>query len=230
MLPPESLPSASGTAPAATATADPVDEPPAARSGSRGLRVGPCAGLSSSAVVMPTTTAPAARMPRDCACVALRPPVAVLGRRAGDGPARDVDPVLDHDRDAFQRTFGPTRDAFVGPSRLRARSLRIERGDCAEFGRRTDSSRPIASCTRSTAVTSRVAQCAPDRVDGAGVVHVRPRPVGRRGRRSTGGARRRAAPPARASRRLAGGRRPRRRARTARCTPCARRRWCCVPS
>ena len=106
--------------------------PPA--SGSRGLRVGPCAGLSASAVVMPTTTAPAARMRATAVASRFAPTVAVLGRRAGDGPARDVDPVLDRDRYAFQRAVGPARDAFVGPSRLRERSLRIERGDCAELG------------------------------------------------------------------------------------------------
>ena len=36
-----SEPSANGTSPAATAAPDPLDEPPAIRSGSRGLRTGP---------------------------------------------------------------------------------------------------------------------------------------------------------------------------------------------
>jgi hypothetical protein len=39
--PPVSLPSAAGTMPAATAAADPPDEPPAMRAASHGLRVGP---------------------------------------------------------------------------------------------------------------------------------------------------------------------------------------------
>src|SRR5262245_7848781 len=61
MLPPESLPSASGDAPAATTTPAPDDEPPGARAGSCGFTVFPCTGLSAAALVMPVTTAPAAR-------------------------------------------------------------------------------------------------------------------------------------------------------------------------
>src|SRR5690606_35944577 len=65
--PPVSLPRARGTAPAATAAADPPDEPPATRSGSKGLSTGPNAEFSlvdpipnSSRFVLATTTAPAA--------------------------------------------------------------------------------------------------------------------------------------------------------------------------
>ena len=64
-----SLPSAIGAKPAATAAADPPEEPPGTRLRSCGLRVGPNALFSvelpianSSRLVLPTNTAPAARM------------------------------------------------------------------------------------------------------------------------------------------------------------------------
>src|ERR1035441_10147425 len=63
-----SLPSASGTAPAAASAAGPPLDPPAPRSASRGLRVGPCLTDSveklitiSGTVVSPRVTSPAAR-------------------------------------------------------------------------------------------------------------------------------------------------------------------------
>ena len=66
--PPVSLPKASGTMPAATAAAEPPEEPPGERAGSQGLRVGPWHECSveepianSSMLVRPTTIAPAAR-------------------------------------------------------------------------------------------------------------------------------------------------------------------------
>src|SRR5207248_9103419 len=66
--PPVSDPSAAGTIRAATAAADPPDEPPATRDGSQGLRVGPNAECSvdepmanSSRFVLPTIVHPAAR-------------------------------------------------------------------------------------------------------------------------------------------------------------------------
>src|SRR5207245_2395982 len=56
------LPMASGTIPAATAAADPLEEPPGVRSGSCGFRVLPGAAEASSVVtVFPRITAPAAR-------------------------------------------------------------------------------------------------------------------------------------------------------------------------
>ena len=45
-LAPVSVPSASGTCPAATAAADPDDDPPVIRDGSCGLRAGPVAATS----------------------------------------------------------------------------------------------------------------------------------------------------------------------------------------
>ena len=42
--PPPSLPVHAGNSPAATAAADPPDEPPGVRSGFHGLRVMPCSG------------------------------------------------------------------------------------------------------------------------------------------------------------------------------------------
>ena len=66
--PPVSVPSARSASPAATAAADPPEEPPGTRETSRGLRVGPKAEFSvvvpmpnSSMLVLPLISAPAAR-------------------------------------------------------------------------------------------------------------------------------------------------------------------------
>src|SRR6266511_3352944 len=60
--PPVWLPSASGTMPAATAAADPLDDPPGVWAGLCGLRVLPGVRLANSVVtVLPMITAPAAR-------------------------------------------------------------------------------------------------------------------------------------------------------------------------
>src|SRR4029079_3857497 len=66
--PPVSEPSAIGVIPAATAAAEPPDDPPATQRTSRGLRVGPNALFSvdepianSSMLVLATTSAPLAR-------------------------------------------------------------------------------------------------------------------------------------------------------------------------
>src|SRR5947207_9962728 len=68
MEPPVSEPNPSGANPAAIAAALPPLDPPGTRLGSQGLRVGPNAEFSvddpmanSSRLVLPTTTAPAAR-------------------------------------------------------------------------------------------------------------------------------------------------------------------------
>src|SRR5207245_9759470 len=59
--PPVWLPSASGTISAATAAADPLDEPPGVWAGSYGLRVLPGVRVANSVVtVFPMITAPAA--------------------------------------------------------------------------------------------------------------------------------------------------------------------------
>jgi hypothetical protein len=79
--PPVSVPMASGTCPAATAAADPLDEPPGRTLGSRGLRTGPAAEMrpvapkpSSWRLVLPTITAPASRssVTRSASSVATR--------------------------------------------------------------------------------------------------------------------------------------------------------------
>ena len=66
--PPPSPPDAIGTSPAATAAAEPPDEPPGVRSRFQGLRVVPWSLVfvqlmnpNSDAVVCPTRTAPAPR-------------------------------------------------------------------------------------------------------------------------------------------------------------------------
>src|SRR5690349_24869277 len=73
--PPVSEPRASGAKRAATAAAEPPDDPPGTRETSCGLRVGPNAEFSvddpianSSRLVLPTITAPAAR--KRCTAVA----------------------------------------------------------------------------------------------------------------------------------------------------------------
>ena len=56
------LPKASGTCPAATAAAEPLEEPPGVCAGSCGLVVSPGVTKANSAVtVLPMTTAPASR-------------------------------------------------------------------------------------------------------------------------------------------------------------------------
>ena len=60
--PPTWRPMARGSMPAATAAAEPEDEPPGVRLASKGLVVGPGWAPPNSAVtVLPTITAPAAR-------------------------------------------------------------------------------------------------------------------------------------------------------------------------
>ena len=66
--PPVSVPVAAGTSPAATAAAEPPDEPPGTRAASQGLATGPKWLVSleepianSSMLVLPTITAPASR-------------------------------------------------------------------------------------------------------------------------------------------------------------------------
>src|SRR5512139_3026365 len=66
--PPPSDPVASGTSPAATAAAEPPDDPPGERASDHGLRVEPNVSLvvsafqpSSGVLVLPTTMQPAAR-------------------------------------------------------------------------------------------------------------------------------------------------------------------------
>ena len=68
MEPPVSVPSDAGTSRAATAAAEPPDDPPGTRSPSHGLRVTPRAEFSveepmanSSQLSLPTMTAPARR-------------------------------------------------------------------------------------------------------------------------------------------------------------------------
>src|SRR5438132_1259534 len=65
--PPVSVPNAHTTSPAATAAADPPDDPPGTRSSPQGFRTGPNAEFSleepianSSQFVLPTSTEPAA--------------------------------------------------------------------------------------------------------------------------------------------------------------------------
>ena len=71
MEPPPSLAPATGTMPAATAAAEPPEEPPGVRVGSQGLRAGPqaCGSVTflapnSGVLVLPKMTSPASRQRR----------------------------------------------------------------------------------------------------------------------------------------------------------------------
>ena len=121
-LPAPSEPIAAVTSPAATAAALPPDEPPGVCSRDHGLRVCPKPGPlvnghwpSSQVLVLPTITAPAARSRRTTSASAAAE--RHRARRAEHGRhARDVDVVLDRDRDA--RAVEPARPA----ARLRSAS------------------------------------------------------------------------------------------------------------
>ena len=129
-----SVPSAANAAPVATATAEPPLEPPALRSGSHGLAA---AGVvtpkaSSCVAVLPITTAPASRS-RVTSGASRGGRIGVRDRGAAAGrQARDVDDVLDGDRDAVQR---PARAALGERGRLPARALVIEQRERPERAR-----------------------------------------------------------------------------------------------
>ncbi len=96
-----SVPIASGTASAATAAADPPDEPPGTRVGSHGLRTGPKAELSfeepipnSSQLVFPTTTHPAAFSR-----------ATHVASSAATKPARILEPAVDGSPATFTLSF-----------------------------------------------------------------------------------------------------------------------------
>ena len=104
MLPPESLPSARGEPPPATAAASPLLDPPGERVGSCGLTDRP----EDRAVLLHRRLGEHDRArrahPRDDRGVGLRHPFATLLVAAGTRQPGDVDPVLDRDRKAVQRT------------------------------------------------------------------------------------------------------------------------------
>ena len=225
MLPPESLPSARSDAPAATTAAAPEDEPPGARVASRGLTVRPCAGLSASAVVIPVTTAPAAR----------KRATAVASRSGRRSRCSADDPATGHPSTSIQSltVIGTPSSGRAVPARRRASlvvaSARVRSGSraaTAPKAARTRSSRARWSCATSTADTSRLRRA--DASATAERAELRQGRARHRARRGTAGGRRPAARPDRESRRAAGGTPPRHRVRTARCRPCGRRLSCCA--
>src|SRR3989440_3551591 len=99
--PPPSEPVANGTRPAATADADPPEDPPGVRSGLQGLRVIPVASLavhgkmvSSGTFVIPIGIAPAARSRRTTSASATSGGPCVLEPRVVGCPATGVSPLI----------------------------------------------------------------------------------------------------------------------------------------
>ena len=118
--PPPSEPVAAETIPAATAAAEPPEEPPVVRSGFHGLRVIPLASvavqgkiISSGTLVIPTGIAPAARRRRttSAVCGGRR---AVAARSPGGDLAGEGDVVLDGHRDPGQRPVGALGPVGLG--------------------------------------------------------------------------------------------------------------------
>ena len=126
--PPVWVPSAAGTMPAATAAAEPEEEPPGVCSRLRGLRVtdgGQRRQLGGDGLADDDGARPAQR--GDAGGVAGRPAsledgAAVLGRHVGG-----VDDVLDADGDAMQRA-----DALACPARRVGRLRLLERALAVE--------------------------------------------------------------------------------------------------
>ena len=108
--PPVSVPIAQGAVPAATAAAEPPEEPPGTRVESQGLVTGPKAEFSfdepianSSWLVLPSTGAPAACRLRTAVAV-YGGPVALEDPRGGLARhVLDAEEVLDGDRHAAER-------------------------------------------------------------------------------------------------------------------------------
>jgi len=92
------LPIAPGMTPAATAAAEPIDDPPGVRARSYGLRVGPGVRNASSAVtVLPMTIAPAASSARTTS-----------DDRAGTRPRKSAEPFSVGMPAVSKMSFTPT--------------------------------------------------------------------------------------------------------------------------
>ena len=137
--PPVSLPSVSGTSPAASTTAEPPLEPPETRSSAHGLRAEPISSLTevmphanSCVCVLPTRIAPGVARPPDRLGVARRD-VRVEHRRAvRRAHALRVEQVLDAERDPLERAGLASRPRRLGRDRLLARPLQAERRESAD--------------------------------------------------------------------------------------------------
>ena len=130
MLPPVSEPSATRHSPAATAAAEPPEEPPGTRSRSQGLCVGKKAEFSvdepianSSMFALPTMTAPGVEQALRHEGVVRRHEVLQHARAAGRAHALRADDVLDADGDAGERRRLAAGDAGVGVVRLPERDV-----------------------------------------------------------------------------------------------------------
>ena len=93
-----------GTMRAATAAAEPEDEPPGVRAGSNGLVVGPgCEPPSSAVTVLPKTTAPACRSAHTAALSRFGKLPAIRGAAHLGRHVLRLEQVLDGDRHAVDR-------------------------------------------------------------------------------------------------------------------------------
>ncbi len=104
--PPVWLPIAIGTMPAATAAAEPEDEPPGVCARSSGLRVGePSRDANSAVTVLPTTSPPARRDEHDHRGVGIGAVAGVNRAAVGGRKVGGIEDVLDADRQSGERTL-----------------------------------------------------------------------------------------------------------------------------
>ncbi len=143
--PPPSDPVAHGTIPAATAAAEPPDEPPGVRLRSQGLRVIPVASLavqgkiiSSGTLVIPIGTAPAARSRRTTSASAVAAGPYVRAPRVVNCPATGVSPLIAIGTPASGRS-GTRASAVASASSAIVTRKAFRRGFSASIRRRYSS-------------------------------------------------------------------------------------------
>ena len=141
--PPPSVPRASGAKRAASATAEPPDEPPGVIAGFHGLRVMPVSGESvtpfqpnSGVVVLPIRTAPASLQPGHRRRIDLPRAVGDDSARAAPGrPAARQEDVLDRNRHAVERRERRAgRPPGLGGRGLAERRFRVDKAEGVDAG------------------------------------------------------------------------------------------------
>ena len=163
-LQPVSVPSANGTYPAATAPADPEDDPPVIRVGSWGLwagpdaeasPVGPCA--NSWVCSLATTTAPAARSRATAAASAV----------AGGASANTFEPHLVGSPATSNKSFTPSATPCSGPRHRPWASSSVSAAACARArsaSRVTTRLYGSAASRSRASLTCSVGESSPDRM------------------------------------------------------------------